>query len=147
MRSSDGGLIGACLHDVGKIAIPEAVLLKPGPLKDEEWRAIRVHPTAGYAFASQLPFMPQEVLDEVRYHHDRGDGGGYSEGRHGDQNPLPARVFTVGDVSDALTSTRPCKRAWTHVEAEAEIRAQSGTQFDPRVVNAFLDLDTEQAAD
>ncbi len=137
---------GAYLHDVGKIAIPDAVLLKPGPLDAVEWETIRRHPSAGHAFASQLPFLPQDVLDVVRCHHERWDGAGYPEGRAADAIPLAARVFAICDVYDALTSERPYKRAWTHAEATAEIRVQSGKQFDPRVVDAFLALMQENVA-
>jgi putative nucleotidyltransferase with HDIG domain len=131
---------GAYLHDVGKIAIPDAVLLKPGPLDDVEWETIRSHPSAGHAFASQLPFLPQDVLDVVHCHHERWDGSGYPDGRAGEEIPLPARVFAICDVYDALTSERPYKQAWTIDRATEEIRSQAGRQFDPRVVDAFLAL-------
>lgn len=131
---------GAYLHDIGKIGIPDAILLKPGKLDDGEWVTMRGHAAAGHSFASQLSFLPADVLALVRHHHERWDGAGYPDGLAGDAIPLPARIFALCDVYDALTSERPYKRAWTHDDAVREIASASGTQFDPAVVNAFIAL-------
>jgi hypothetical protein len=131
---------GAYLHDIGKLGIADAILLKPGKLDDNEWATMRSHAVAGHAFASQLSFLPADVLALVRHHHERWDGKGYPDGLAGEAIPLPARIFALCDVYDALVSERPYKRAWTHDEAVREIAAASGTQFDPAVVNAFLAL-------
>ena len=128
---------GAYLHDIGKIAIPDAILHKPGKLDEAEWQAMKTHTTVGHTFADRLSFLPPEALEVVRHHHERWDGRGYPAGLAGEAIPLLARVFTVVDVYDALTSERPYKRAWTHGEAVAEIYRSAGTQFDPAVVDAF----------
>ena len=128
---------GAYLHDIGKIAIPDAILHKPGKLDEAEWQAMKTHTTVGHTFADRLSFLPPEALEVVRHHHERWDGRGYPAGLAGEAIPLLARVFTVVDVYDALTSERPYKRAWTHGEAMVEIYRSAGTQFDPAVVDAF----------
>lgn len=129
---------GAYLHDIGKIGIPDTILHKPGKLTESEWEVMRAHASMGHDFAARLTFLPTAVLNLVRYHHERWDGKGYPEGRAGVAIPLPARIFAVCDVYDALVSERPYKHAWTHAEAVTEIAGQSGRQFDPRVVVAFL---------
>lgn len=128
---------GAYLHDIGKIAIPDAILHKPGKLDDAEWLAMKTHTTIGHSFADRLSFLPKAALDVVRHHHERWDGNGYPAKLAGEAIPLLARIFSVADVYDALTSERPYKRAWSHEEAMAEICRSAGKQFDPLVVVAF----------
>jgi putative nucleotidyltransferase with HDIG domain len=131
---------GAYLHDLGKVATPDAILHKPGRLSDEEWQTMRQHVTAGYRVAAQLEFLPRATLETVLHHHERWDGRGYPHGLQGSEIPLLARIFSVCDVYDALTSQRPYKKAWSHEVALAEIRAQAGKQFDPQVVAVFAGL-------
>lgn len=129
--------LGAYLHDLGKLSISDTVLLKPGPLDEAEWEAVRGHPLEGERFAAALGFVPTPALDLIRAHHERWDGSGYPFRLSGEAIPLLARIFAVVDVYDALTNERPYKRAWTAQEARAELRAQAGRQFDPEVVRAF----------
>ena len=130
----------APLHDLGKIGIDDAVLLKPGRLTEDEFAAMRRHVEIGSEIlaggASGLMKRAEEI---ARFHHERWDGKGYL-GLAGEAIPLAARIVSVADVFDALTHDRPYKVAWSVEEAVAEIRAQSGAQFDPRVVAAFLSL-------
>lgn len=131
---------GAYLHDLGKLATPDLVLHKPGPLTLDERAVMQQHAEAGHRIAQQLAFLPQAALDVVLYHHERWDGRGYPQGLVGDTIPLTARIFAVCDVYDALTSARPYKPAWTPAEALTEIAAQAGRHFDPYVVSAFLEV-------
>ncbi len=135
---------GAYLHDIGKMGIPDAILLKPGPLDEVEWELMRTHSEIGYTFAEMLEFLPQGTLDVIRYHHERWDGKGYLEGLAGERIPLQPRIFAVADVYEALISERPYKRAWPPAEAVAEIEAGAGTQFDPRVLAALVTLQGER---
>ncbi|WP_412028036.1 HD domain-containing phosphohydrolase [Deinococcus yunweiensis] len=130
--------LGAYLHDIGKLAIPDALLLKPGALDEREWQLMRVHPVEGERFAATLGFLPPEAIDLIRHHHERWDGTGYPDGQQGEHIPLLARLFSVVDVYDALLSKRPYKRAWTPDEARTELRQQAGTQFDAAMVETFL---------
>jgi len=135
---------GAILHDVGKIAIPDRILLKPGPLTEEEWRVMKLHPVYAYEWLSGIPFLKKAL--EVPYaHHERWDGSGYPRGLKGLEIPLFARIFAVADVYDALTSDRPYRKAWPKEKALAYIREEAGKQFDPEVVEAFLKLMAEEA--
>ncbi|MFC0594915.1 HD domain-containing phosphohydrolase [Thermus composti] len=130
---------GAILHDVGKIAIPDSILLKPGPLTEEEWQVMRKHPVYAYEWLSGIPFLKKAL--EIPYcHHERFDGSGYPRGLKGFEIPLSARIFAVVDVYDALTSDRPYRKAWPKEKALAYIQEQAGKQFDPEVVAAFLRL-------
>lgn len=130
---------GAVLHDIGKIGIPDAVLLKPGPLEDDEMGIMRKHPEFAFEMLSALPnFAP--VLEIPYYHHERWDGGGYPHGLEGEQIPFSARIFSVVDVWDALLSDRPYRNAWPEEQAITYIQNESGKQFDPHVVEAFLAL-------
>ncbi|MBZ9750253.1 HD domain-containing protein [Deinococcus sp. HMF7604] len=129
---------GAYLHDIGKIAVPDAILLKPGRLTEAEWVVMRSHVEAGGRFASALTFLPRAALDVIQDHHERWNGGGYPAGKAGEAISLEGRVFALCDVYDALTSHRPYKRAWTHEEAVAELRAQAGQQFDPALVELMI---------
>ncbi|MFC3832540.1 MULTISPECIES: HD domain-containing phosphohydrolase [Deinococcus] len=132
--------LGAYLHDIGKLAIPDALLLKPGTLDEREWQLMRIHPVEGERFAAALGFLPPEATDLIRHHHERWDGAGYPDGQRGEHIPLLARLFSVVDVYDALLSERPYKRAWTPDEARTELRRQAGTQFDAGMVETFLTL-------
>ena len=135
--------IGALLHDIGKIGIPEHVLHKPGPLDDDEWRLMREHPVISDYILSELDLHPH-VRAISRSSHERIDGGGYPDGLKGDQIPLTARIVLVADALDALTSDRPYRRARPLPAAIEEIRAHTGTQFCPTVVSQLELLWREQ---
>jgi len=130
---------GVLLHDIGKMGIRDSILLKPGELNDEEWEIMRQHPVYAYELLLPIPFL-RPALDIPYCHHERWDGKGYPQGLKGKQIPLPARVFAVVDVYDALRSDRPYRKAWTEEQAREYIREQAGKHFDPQVVQAFLDL-------
>lgn len=127
---------GFLLHDAGKVGIPERVLGKPGPLTTAEWRVMRTHPLIGYQMLSGIPFM-RNAAEIVRSHHEMFDGSGYPDGLRGDGIPLPARVFSVVDAFDAMTTTRPYRAALPLDHAYHEITRMAGTQFDPDVCRAF----------
>ncbi|HEX2864098.1 MAG TPA: HD domain-containing phosphohydrolase, partial [Deinococcales bacterium] len=129
---------GAYLHDVGKLGIPDAILLKPGALSNPERAIMRTHPSQGFELTLNLPFLPETARAVVLHHHERWDGQGYPAGLSGRHTPLAARIFAVCDVFDALISVRPYKPAMPEPEAREEIRraVQQG-QFDPEVVAAF----------
>ena len=131
---------GAYLHDIGKISIPDAILHKPAKLNADEWQVMKTHAQTGYSFAEKLTFLPQETLQTILHHHERWAGGGYPHNKKGEDISLLARIFSVCDVYDALTSKRPYKEPWSHEEAVAEIRKQADEQFDPAVVEAFLSI-------
>jgi len=130
---------GALLHDVGKIGVPDEVLKKPDALNDLEWEAMRQHPLLAGLMISKIGFL-EGALPILLYHHERYDGGGYPFGLTGDKIPLEARIFSVVDAYDAMTSERPYRPAMSHVDALAEVRANSDSQFDPDVVTAFSRL-------
>jgi putative nucleotidyltransferase with HDIG domain len=131
--------IGALLHDIGKIGIPESILRKPGPLDDPEWEVMRKHPVVSEYILSSVD-LPDIVLEIARSSHERIDGLGYPDGLAGEEIPLPARIVLVADALDALTSTRPYRTGRGFHAAFEEIRAHSGTQFCPSVVAALGDL-------
>lgn len=131
---------GAYLHDIGKIAIPDAVLLKPGALTADEWVVMRSHVEEGVNLATGLGFLPDTTLDVVRDHHERWNGQGYPAGKAGREISLAGRLFALCDVYDALTSARPYKAAWTHEAALAEITAQAGKHFDAVLAGVFVEL-------
>jgi HD-GYP domain-containing protein (c-di-GMP phosphodiesterase class II) len=131
---------GAYLHDIGKIAIPDAILLKPGPLTPEEWTAIREHPQIGYDILEELHFLPLETLQIVRSHQERMNGTGYPDGLIGAEIPFLARLFAVVDVFDALISQRPYKQAWTLEATLTELRAQAGVTLDAEIVNIMIGM-------
>jgi HD-GYP domain-containing protein (c-di-GMP phosphodiesterase class II) len=133
---------GFLLHDVGKLAVPDAVLNKPGPLDADEWELMRRHPEKGAKILSTIPFLDR-ALDIVRHHHERWDGTGYPAGLPGDEIPLWARIFAVVDTVDAITSDRPYRQGRPLEVALEELRAGSGSQFDPGCVDAFMRLDRE----
>jgi putative nucleotidyltransferase with HDIG domain len=128
---------GGYLHDIGKIGIRDGILLKPGRLTDEEMADIRQHPVIGDNILKPLMFFPKERA-LVRYHHEHFDGMGYPDGLSGEQIPFIARILAVADAYDAMTSTRPYRKALTHGQAKEEILRCTGHQFDPKVVEAFL---------
>ncbi|UBV44910.1 PAS domain S-box protein (plasmid) [Deinococcus taeanensis] len=131
---------GAYLHDTGKVAIPDAVLLKPGSLNADEWSLMTRHAEIGHEMLCHIPNLPQTTLTLVRHHHEKWNGTGYPAGLAGPAIPLAARVFSVVDVFDALTSDRPYRPAWTVDRARAYLLANAGEHFDPEVVQAFLAL-------
>ncbi len=134
---------GALLHDVGKIAVPDQILLKPGKLTDQEWVEMRKHPEAGYRIVKQIGFL-QGAAEIVYAHHEQFDGHGYPRGLKGEDIPLGARMFMVADVYDALTSERPYRSPSTYAEATTEIKRQSGSHFDPLIVDTFMAIAPEQ---
>ena len=130
---------GALLHDVGKIAVPDSILRKPGALTDDEWQTMRSHAAAGYEILLKIDFL-KTANQIVLTHHERYDGGGYPCGLAGEEIPLGARIFTIADAFDAMTSDRSYRTAMPAEEALAEILRNSGTQFDPTAVRAFLSV-------
>jgi len=128
---------GALLHDIGKMAIPDAVLLKPGPLTPDERQIIERHPVYAYEFLSAIPYLRQ-ALDIPYCHHEKWDGTGYPRGLKGEQIPLVARIFAVVDVWDALRSDRPYRKGWTDEKALQYIREQAGSHFDRKIVESFF---------
>ena len=129
---------GFLLHDVGKIGIPDGILLKPGPLSAAERRRMQTHTVLGEAMLSGVAFLKGEGLRIVRSHHERWDGRGYPDGLSADEIPLGARIFAVADSLDAMTSNRPYRRAMSWQAARTEILDQRKRQFDPEVVDAFV---------
>jgi HD-GYP domain-containing protein (c-di-GMP phosphodiesterase class II) len=130
---------GALLHDIGKLGIPDAILLKPGSLTSQERQVMQQHSVYGYNVLAPIINLRQ-TLDITLYHHERWDGSGYPYGLRGEQIPLVARLFAVVDVFDALTSDRPYRSAWSHSQAIAYIKEQAGHQFDSRIVELFLEI-------
>ncbi len=130
---------GAFLHDIGKMAIPDAILLKPGRLEPEEQVIMRRHCLSGYQIVRKIPFL-REAADIVYSHQEHFDGGGYPRQLQGEEIPLGARIFAVADTLDAITSDRPYRRGSPFTSARNEIARCGGTQFDPRVVDAFLSI-------
>ena len=129
--------VGARLHDIGKVMISERILSKRGPLSPDELAEIRTHPTAGVRLIA--PVGPaQDAIPYVLYHHERWDGAGYPTRRPGTDVPEGARLLAVVDAFDAMTSTRPYRRALPALHALAEIERCAGTQFDPQIAHAFL---------
>ena len=130
---------GVILHDIGKIGIPDSILLKPGPLTPDEWKVMRTHPEVGRRLVEHIPFLAGAV-PIVYHHHERWDGNGYPEGLRGEHIPLGARIFAVADALDAMTFDRPYSRAVSRETARAEIDRCAGTHFDPAVVATFLSI-------
>ena len=130
---------GALLHDIGKIAVADAILLKPAKLTAEEWVEMRKHPTAGDEMLKRVPFLrPASAI--VRHHHERFDGTGYPDHLKGTEIPLGARLFTVADTLDAMTSDRSYRKGPGFEAARTEIEQHSGKQFDPHIVELFLKI-------
>jgi PAS domain S-box-containing protein len=130
---------GALLHDIGKLAIPDSILRKPGKLNDDEWALMRQHPTLAYELLKGIPYLVP-ALDIPRYHHEHWDGNGYPDQLRGETIPLSARIFAVVDVWDALRSNRPYRDAWPLDQVLAYLKERRGAQFDPEVVDAFLGI-------
>lgn len=130
---------GALLHDIGKIAIPDRILLKPDKLTSEEWEPMRQHPVYAYETLFSIPYL-RPALDIPYCHHERWDGSGYPRGLREEKIPVAARIFAVVDVWDALTSDRPYRKAWPEQKVIEYLHSQSGKKFDPRVVEAFFHL-------
>lgn len=133
---------GALLHDIGKIGIPDAVLLKNGPLNEAEWAQMREHPRMGYQLLAQVPGL-RAAAEMVLHHEERFDGSGYPAGLKGGDIPFSARLFAVIDTLDAIASDRPYRPAQSFDVAYHEIRAQAGRQFDPLAVAAFQTAEEE----
>jgi ribonuclease P protein subunit RPR2 len=137
---------GFLLHDAGKVAVPDAILFKPGPLTAAERLVMQQHPVTGSEIVREIDFLGA-ARDVIRSHHERWDGSGYPDGLAGEQIPISARVFAVADTLDALTTRRPYREASSLADARAIIEAGRGTHFDPEVVAAFRALpDSEIAA-
>ena len=128
---------GALLHDIGKIAVPDAILRKPAGLNEDEWAVMHRHPVTGEEILKPVERM-QAVAQVLRHHHERWEGTGYPDGLQGEAIPLSARILAVVDAYSAIRDERPYKPARTHEEAIIELRRSAGTQFDPRVVDAFI---------
>jgi ribonuclease P protein subunit RPR2 len=133
---------GFLLHDVGKVAVPDAILWKPEPLTPDERALMQQHPIVGWEILREIDFLGEAKL-VVRHHHERWDGDGYPDRLEGDAIPLAARVFAVADVLDALTTVRPYRPPSPVAEAREMIRDSAGSQFDPEVVAAFLEISME----
>lgn len=131
---------GALLHDIGKMGIPDSVLLKSGPLTEDEWAIMKMHPVYAYELLSPIAFL-HPALDIPYSHHEKWDGTGYPRGLKGDEIPLAARIFAIVDVYDALRSDRPYRPAWSEERTIEHIRSLSGKHFDPAVVDTFLRMD------
>jgi putative nucleotidyltransferase with HDIG domain len=137
---------GALLHDIGKMAIPDSILMKKTSLDDDEWVVMQTHPKIAFDMLSAISFL-QPALVVPAYHHERWNGEGYPNGLRGEAIPLPARIFAVVDVWDALLSTRPYREAWTKEQALQYLKEQSGKQFDPAIVEKFIALDLDDPPD
>jgi putative nucleotidyltransferase with HDIG domain len=140
---------GAILHDIGKMGIPDEILLKPSQLSEEEWVVMRQHPQFAYDMLNQIDYL-QPALAIPYCHHEHWDGSGYPRGLKGEEIPIEARIFTIVDVYDALTSERPYRSAWSEQETRDYIREQSGQLFDPSMASVFLamldELDTARGS-
>jgi len=137
---------GALLHDIGKMAIPDSILFKPGPLTREEREVMRRHPVYAYDLLASIDFL-RPAMDIPYSHHERWNGTGYPLGLLGEQIPLAARIFSVVDVWDALSSDRPYRKAWPHEDVTNYLIEQSGKQFDPDVVKVFIQILEENQPD
>ena len=131
--------LAAMIHDIGKIEIPSEILSKPGKLSDIEYRLIQTHPAAGHRILQTIE-VPWALAEIIHQHHERMDGSGYPRGLSGSDILMEARIIAVADAYDAMTSGRPYRPPLSSAEALREIRAASGTQFDPSVVEVFLEL-------
>ena len=130
---------GSLLHDIGKLGVPDAILLKPDKLTDEEWVIMHQHPKYAYDMIQPIEYL-RPALDIPYCHHEKWDGSGYPRGLKGNDIPLPARIFAIIDVWDALTSDRPYRPAWDRKKVLEYIKNQSGKHFDPHVVDQFIKM-------
>lgn len=130
---------GAYLHDIGKMAIPDNILLKPGKLTEDEWMIMKQHPVISREIIAEIPYL-RPAIDVAYSHHERWDGTGYPEGLHGEEIPLSARIFAVIDNWDALNFDRPYRKAWPSEDVIAYLQGNAGTLFDPEIVEAFLEI-------
>ena len=130
---------GALLHDMGKMAIPDEILQKPGPLNEVEWEKMRRHPIYAYEMLSPIAYL-HRALEIPFYHHERWDGSGYPHGLQGEDIPLVARLFAIVDVWDALSADRPYRKKMPRAEVIAYINENSGKLFDPKLTNVFMSV-------
>ncbi len=135
---------GALLHDIGKIGVPDSILLKPGPLTDEEWGIMEMHPVYAYEMIYPIEYL-RPAIDIPYCHHEKWNGTGYPRGLKGEEIPIAARIFTLVDVWDALTSDRPYRKGWPPEKVWNYIQELSGVQFDPRITRIFLNLMMDQS--
>lgn len=140
----EGVYIGAVLHDIGKIAIPTEILMRPHPLNEEEWALIKRHPIDGAQMISAVRF-PWDVKTMILQHHERFNGTGYPAGLRGEEIVLFARIFAVVDAFEAMTADRPYRRAMPEEKALDEITGNAGTQFDPDIASTFVELRRSEA--
>ena len=145
MQSNELNMLKAIsvLHDIGKIAIDDQILNKPGKLNDEEWEAIKRHPEIGYRILSSSPEYIS-IAEDILYHHERYDGKGYPRGLKGEEIPIRARIITIADSFDAMISDRPYRKALANEEALSEIKRCAGSQFDPKIAQLFIELYKEE---
>jgi len=137
--------MGGLLHDVGKLGVPDSILLKPDKLSDEEWKVMRLHPVYAYQWLAPITFL-RNAVDIPYCHHEKWDGSGYPRGLRGEEIPLFARLFAIVDVWDALSSDRPYRAAVSKAEVTEYIRSQSGSHFDPALVDIFMGLLAKEEA-
>ena len=130
---------GGLLHDIGKMGVPDHILLKPDKLSDDEWKLMKMHPQFAHDLLAPISFLGS-AIDIPYCHHEKWDGTGYPRGLKGEQIPLSARIFAVVDVWDALTSDRPYRAAWSKKKTLDYLQELSGSHFEPRIVKAFLRL-------
>jgi HD-GYP domain-containing protein (c-di-GMP phosphodiesterase class II) len=130
---------GSLLHDIGKMGVPDNILLKEGPLDEHEWEIMKKHPVFAYRMLSAITLL-ENALEIPYSHHEKWDGSGYPRGLRGEEIPLSARIFAIVDVWDAIQSDRPYRKAWSDGKAMEYIQSESGKHFDPMVVHAFLDI-------
>ena len=135
---------GALMHDIGKIGVPESILLKPGPLSDKEWDTMHMHPRYAHRLLSDIPYL-RSAVNIPFCHHEKWDGSGYPRGLKGKEIPLAARVFSVVGAWDVLGRDRPYREAWPNMKIREHLKSQSGIDFDPEIVEKFLDLEREGA--
>ncbi len=134
---------GSMLHDIGKLGVPDNILLKPGKLTEEEWELMRKHPQFAYEMLKPIQYL-HDALNIPYYHHEKWDGSGYPHGLKGETIPLEARIFSIVDVWDALSNDRPYRPAWPREQVLQYIKEQSGKHFDPQVVESFLIVEAQQ---
>jgi putative nucleotidyltransferase with HDIG domain len=130
---------GSLLHDIGKMAIPDGILLKPGPLDELEWEAMRRHPVSAFEWLAPISFL-RPSMDIPYCHHERWDGNGYPRRLKGEEIPLAARIFAVVDNWDALRSNRPYRKAWPDAQVKVHLESLAGTYFDASILRTFLEI-------